>query len=384
MKKPGPFIDFTPEQWREVRENHRRFCQPSGLGRPLLNLRTAYGAPSTEISDDEITLGGPRQRHPEWDAAISYWVRFNNALCTSDNRYDTFPVMYVARGFFGHSQRLAEPFGTETVVEGDGHAQAQPCISSFAQVDHLKLKPLNECPWLSRGREVIRYFHDSTEGRYHIPHMVTTGPCDTVNYATGSTALLCGFYVNPKAVHALLRMATDIIIDDILAYKKVVGERVVSDHSHLLDGCFCICSEIRSQFSAEHYEEFEAPYLRQIGEAVGPLHVHVSGPIEQSLPATLADENIKHIKFWVKDCDLKTVVDLIGDRVSFDLFRNDCMPSLAFESPTAFYRYIFESIKPETRWMVPTYEPDAFNAAYDAMDRAGTLPDQVREFGRMV
>ena len=70
-----------------------------------------------------------------------------------------------------------------------------------AQVDHLKLKPLRECPYLSLGREVVRYFNDSTEGRYYIPNKVTTGPCDTVNYATGSTMLLRGFYEDPKAVH---------------------------------------------------------------------------------------------------------------------------------------------------------------------------------------
>jgi hypothetical protein len=251
-------------------------------------------------------------------------------------------------------------------------------------VDALTLRPLSACRFLSRGREVLRYFDESTGGRYHIPHMVTTGPCDTVNYATGSTMLLEGFYEQPKRVHALLRMATDVIIEDILAAQAIVGSRLVADHTHLLDGGYCICSEIRSQFSGAHYEEFEAPYLREIGRAVGPLHVHVSGPIEQSLAATLADDNIRHLKFWVRDCNLAVVVATVGDRVSFDLFRNDCMPSLGFASPEAFYRYLFASVRPDTRWCVPTCEPAAFNTVYDEMESAGTLPDQVRQFGRMV
>jgi len=361
MKRTGPFVDFTAEQWRAVRETHARFCSRGGLGRPMLSLRTAFGTPSTPVPEQEITLAGPRERNAEWDPAVRYWVRYNNALCTSENRYDTFPALYIARDFYGHSQRLAEPFGTQTVIEGNNVAQAMPSIPSLSAARSLKLKPLRDCRYLKQGRDVVRYFHESTEGRYYVPQMVTTGPCDTVNYATGSTLLLEGFYENPGAVHALLRMATDTIIEDILAYKAVVGERVLSDHTHLLDGCFCICSEIRSLFSAEHYEEFEAPYLRQIGDAVGPLHIHVSGPIEQSLPATLRDPNVRHLKFWLKDCDLKTVVDTIGDRVSFDLFRNNCMPSLAFESPAAFYRHIFSCIRPETRWMIPTCETDGFN-----------------------
>lgn len=116
---------------------------------------------------------------------------------------------------------------------------------------------------------------------------------------------------------------------------------------------------------------------------MGPLHIHVSGPIEQSLPATLADDNIKHVKFWLKDCDLKAVVEMIGDKVSFDLFHNKSMPRLSFETHAAFYRYIFENIRPETRWIVPTYRPQAFNQAYTEMDSEGTLPEQVRNFGLM-
>jgi len=32
--------------------------------------------------------------------------------------------------------------------------------------------------------------------------------------------------------------------------------------------------------------------------------------------------------------------------------------------------------------VIPHYEPEAFNTAYDELEREGTLPDQVRRFGR--
>ena len=120
----------------------------------------------------------------------------------------------------------------------------------------------------------------------------------------------------------------------------------------------------------------------------GPVNApgDLPGSLRQAIFDTnnsAVDDNIKHAKFWVRDCDLRTVVDMIGNRISFDLFRNNCMPQLMFDSPTAFYRYIFESIKPETRWTIPTYEPDGFNEAYDEMDREGTLPEQIRRLGKM-
>lgn len=387
-RNTGPFYDFSEKQWQQVRETHQRFCQSKDLDRPILMLNPGAlsfsDVPEETVPDEEIVLAGPKERNLEMDKQIQLAVRNAYVLSQTQCRYDSFPTLYISREFYGHSQRLAEPFGTTTIVKGNGHAQAHPCIQSLSDVWHLKLKPLKECAYLSRSLEVLKYFVESTEGRYYIPHFVTTGACDTVNYATGSTQLLMGFYENPKAVHHLLNMATDIIIGHILECRKIAGDRLVSDHTRLLDGCYCICSEIRSQFSAEHYEEFEAPYLKKIGEAVGPLHIHVSGPIEQSVPATLKDRNIKHMKFWLKDSDLKSVVDLIGGQVSIDLFRNNCMPALSFDTVADFYRYIFETIRPETRLVIPYLSvPREFNKAYDAMEREGTLPEQVRKFGRL-
>ena len=385
MAATGPFYDLTDAQWEVVRDTHGRFCETQDLGRPLLGaFHPPYfdEPPEAGVPEDDIVLAGPRQRDATMDGHIRWRIREARLLSVAPDRRDVFPTLFIHRDFYGHSQRLAEPFGTTTVIEGNNQAQARPCIASLS--DAWTLKPLRseDCEYLPRSLEVLRYFHESTEGRYYIPHFVTTGPCDTVNYATGSTAFLEGLYTNPKAIHHLLRMATDIIIDHILQCQAIAGDRLISDHTYLLDDCYCICSEIRSQFSGEHYEEFEAPYLKEIGEAVGPLHVHVSGPVEQSLPGTLKDENIKHLRIWLRDCNLQEVADQLGDRVSLNFLRNDCMPALAFESVAAFYRHIFESIRPETRWVIPHYEPEAFNEAYDQLDGEGRLPDQIRRFGR--
>lgn len=398
---PGPFPTLSAPQWEEVQAAHRQFCSPAGLGRPLGIFSQSLWLPEVVDRSEpapEIRLAGPDRRVSEYDESIRASIADAGRLVRSARRRDGFPVVFIRRGFYGHSQRLSEPFGTTVELEGEGGhgaAQAWPSIRSMGDVAHLRLKPLQDCRWLSRSLEVLRYFVESTEGRYHIPHMVTTGPCDTVNYATGSTLLLESFYTHPREVHQLLRMATDLIIEHILACRRIAGDRLVSDHTHLLDGAYCICSEIRSQFSAEHYEEFEAPYLREIGRAVGNLHIHVSGPIEQSLPATLRDPAITHAKFWVRDCDLRRVCDLAGNRISLDVFCNDCMPSIGFADAVEFYRHVFLSVRPESRWVVPfTWffgtrpgSPrtctEAFNLAYDQLDQEGTLPPAVRAFGRI-
>ena len=385
MAGPGPFYDFSAEQWKTVRQTHRRFCETKDLERPLFAAVNPWKLPDVSaenIPAEEIVLSGPRERDGEMDAAIRACVQGAYLLARSRHRYDSFPWLFIPRGFYGHSQRLAETLGATVLVGGHAVAQAAPSIRSLSEAFRLRPRPRKECRWLSRSLEVLRYFVESTEGRYRIGHMVTTGPCDTVNYATGSTMLLTGFYESPAAVHQLLRVATDVIIEHILDCRKIAGDLLVSDHTALLDGCYCICSEIRSQFSAAHYEEFEAPYLKEIGDAVGPLHIHVSGPVQHSIPATLRDSNIKHLRFWLRDSDLRQVVDLIGDRISINFFRNDCMPALSFPSPADFYLHVFENVRPQTRWVIPHYEPTAFNEAYDRMDAAGRLPRQIGRFGR--
>jgi len=397
----GPFPTLSPPQWNEVIKTHKQFCAPAGLGRPLGIFPHAFSLPdAAQLTESTapIPLAGSRERVPAYDAAIRDSILNAGKLIQSRHRRDGFPVVVMRRGFYGQSQRLAEPFGARVELEGAGghqSAQAWPSIRSMSEVAHLKLKPVKECPFLSQSTKVLQYFMDSTAGHYHIPHMVTTGPSDTVNYATGSTLFLESLYTHPKEIHQLLRMATDLIIEHILACKRIAGDRLIADHTYLLDGGYCICSEIRSQFSAEHYEEFEAPYLKEIGKAVGKLHIHVSGPIDHSVPATLRDPNITHYKFWLRDCNLQKVSELVGNRVSMDFFCNDCMPQIGFTDAVDFYKYIFTNIRPESRWTIPhtwfagnhpahpRVWTDAFNLAYDELDRLGTLPTQVRAFGRI-
>jgi len=386
LNKTGPFYDLTAEQWEQVRQLHRRFCESKDLGEPLFLPTNALQLPDVSedlLPDEEVVLAGPRERDEAMDGAIRYRIRTFQALAQSEYRGAGFPCLFISREFYGHSQRLVEPFGAIPVIRGAGHAQAKPSIHSLSSVGHLKLKSVKDCRWLSRSLEVLRYFYESTEGRYYIPHMVTTGPCDTVNYATGTTLLLQGFYENPQAIHQLLRMATDLIIEHIQECNRIAGERLIPDHTYLLDGCYCLCSEIRCLYSREHYEEFDAPYLKEIGDAVGPLHIQASGPVDQSIASTATDANIKHLKIWLRDSDLNLVSQTIGDRVSLDFFENTVMPALGFPSRSHYYQHILKNIQPGTRWVIPNYEPEPFNRAFDELEREGALPEQIHRFGRL-
>ena len=376
---PGPFHDLAPAAWAQVRENHRRFIAEKDFGRPLI-FGLKSGAPAA-ISVADVSLAGPRERDPAADAAIHASLRQIGLLANGWGRPDSFPALVIPRRLYGHSQRLAEPFGGEPLVDGDHHCQCWPALSDMSQIKHLRPKPLAACRYLARSLDLVRYCYESTEGRYPIRQMVTTGPIDTANYVTGSTLALAGMYEHPRELHALLRMVTDLLIEHILACRRLAGGNLVPDHTPLLSG-YTLCSELRSEYSAAHYAEFEAPYLKQIGDAVGPLIIHASGRWEQSLAGTLADRNIIHLVLWARDTDLAVATRTVGDRISLEAWQSD-LPAKGFPSVADFYRYFFARLRPETRFTLAWVHPAEYNQVYDECERAGTLPPQVRRYGRL-
>ena len=381
QRKTGPFYDLTEEQWAEIRGNHHRFLETRDLGRPLFPcIGVDLNAHEDKLPPDEIVLAGPRERNATVDEALRGQIRLVWLLRHCEPRWDGFPAISIARDLYGHSQRLAEPFGSQ-LQKSKQHYWAVPSVQSAAAIRYLKPKPAHKCHFLSKSIEWMRYLYESTEGRYFIRQMVTTGPIDTANYITGSTLFLESLYTHPEEVHLLLRMVTDVIIEHILACQEVTGDRIVPDHTCFLKG-YALCSELRSEISGEHYEEFEAPYLKEIGEAVGPLIIHASGRWEQSIHATLADPNIFHIVLWVRDTNLRTITGAAGGRISIEAWRSD-LEQYGFPDSAAYYRYLFDGLLPETRLAITHLDAEGYNRAYDQLESEGRLPEQIRGHGRL-
>jgi hypothetical protein len=114
----GPFPTLSNGQWKEVLDAHGQFCSPAGLGRPLGVFSNASLLPDAAALAEpapDVRLAGPPERIPEYDAAIRDSVVNAGRLIRSKHRRDGFPVVSIRRGFYGHSQRLSEPFGTRMV-----------------------------------------------------------------------------------------------------------------------------------------------------------------------------------------------------------------------------------------------------------------------------
>jgi len=63
--------------------------------------------------------------------------------------------------------------------------------------------------------------------------------------------------------------------------------------------------------------------------------------------------------------------------------RRSDLEAVGFPSWADYYRYLFAGLTPQTRFTLAWVVPEEYNEVYDEMDRAGTLPAQVRAYGRL-
>ena len=297
--------------------------QKKPFGRPAIVYSNIWdwGQIEKEIQPaDQIPLTGPTGKNPAWDKHIRAELRNMQIVAASRFQDDRFPHLSMPRHIHGESQGLAEIFGCKLLPQNKEGTffYPVPSIESAADVDRLKLASLDDCLYL-KTVEYAQYAIEVTDGQLYISNPVMTGPVDTANYILGSMRLMEWVYDEPKALHKLLQMITDVLITIIHRLQKATGNRLCPDSSFCMDTGYGLCSETRDLMSMESVREYESYYLRQIGDACGPYVFHGCGSWERTLPDVIADPNLMMINFQSKEMDLEKVRDLTNGKVSLSI-----------------------------------------------------------------
>ena len=290
---------------------------------------------------DEIPLTGPAGKMPEWDKAIKEQVRNLSIKALSQYQDDTFPALVIPVSY-GQSQALAEPFGCRLIPQETEKDLFMPVpwIESAPDVDRIKVAPIeNGLYW--NAIEFTKYALEVTDGQLSIRNPVMTGPIDTANYILGTMGLMEWIYEEPEALHKLLRMITEMLIDTIKKLQKSANYKLCPDTGKCVDMGFSLCSEIRHLISADVYKEFEAPYLRQIGKACGQYMFHSCGTWERMLETDLEDPNLMMANFQSKEMDLEQVYKITRGRLSISVKASaDLHERYLWPDESSFFRYL--------------------------------------------
>ncbi|MBI3946130.1 MAG: hypothetical protein HY321_09445 [Armatimonadetes bacterium] len=300
-----------------------------GHPEPGMAVAVSPGAERVARLRDEALACAPDEPHarpprwtPEWREALLQGIAA--LLARSQLPGAWVSALSVPRFVHAQSQGICDLFGARVEGRPDGNFYVHPLSDEPSAVDDARPGPLEQSVYWGAVRWV-RYARAATRSRFAFRNPVMCGPFDLANYLLGTTRLMEWVYTNPATIHRLLEKTTAAVIGMVGALREAAGGALNPHHFGCLANAFDLCSECRSLVSARMFEEFEAPYLRRIGEALGPYAIHSCGSWERTIPASLRDPNLKGMHGQVRENDLRELCRLAGGRVLLAIGPSACL-----------------------------------------------------------
>mgnify|MGYP001616074873 CR=1 FL=1 len=298
----------------------------------------------------------PRGWTPKWRDLLR--TDLSHVLTATELPGDGFAGLGVPRPFHGQSQGIADIFGARVEEQFDGNFFVFPLPPDPPAIAALRPRPLEESRYWG-AVEYARYARRATGGLLPISAPVMTGPFDTANYLLGTTVLMEWVYTEPEALHALLATLTDTLARMLLALREAAGGQLDPALFWCLRGGPDICSECRAIVSAETYEQFEAPYLRELGRRTGPLGIHSCGSWERTVPSACRDPNIRAMNGGSREVDVGELCRLADGQMPLSIYRSQNVAThLLWPDKESFWTHILQTVPPSQPFEVQIGEDD--------------------------
>lgn len=316
----------------------------------LQRLRETYAVYLPEMSEK------PPGWTDEWEQALCTGLYALAAQAQLPGDADL--ALSVPRSVHGQSQGLVDLFGAYAEQQPDGNYFPHPLPADPALVAQVTPSPLQTSRYWE-AVEWIRYARAATGGTLPFRNPVMTGPLDTANYLLGSTTLLEWLYTEPETVHRLLDTVTEVLVAMLAAISEAAGGALRPHHGYPSPGGFDLCSEVRSLISTEAYEQFEAPYLRRLGERRGCFGVHSCGSWERTLPSVLRNGYLRVMHGQSKENDLPTLCRLAAGKIALAIGRSaDLDTRYLWPDLESFLRHVLAVVPDEQPFVLDLGEDD--------------------------
>ena len=246
----------------------------------------------------------------------------------------------------GQSQGICDLFGARVESQPDGNYFVHPLSPDKCSLKDLKVKELSSSLYWG-AVDYIRYARLITGDIFCFGGPVMTSSFDTTNYLLSTTVLMEWVYTEKETLHSLLNTVTDTIIAMLGELQQAAGGAFLNAPYNLgcQTGAFGLCSECRSLVSAEIYEEFEAPYLRRIGEKIGPYSIHSCGSWERTVPSAIADPNLRQMQGQIRENDLAALCKLSSGRMTFGIGPSiNLPPRYTWQNMESYYAFILQTV----------------------------------------
>jgi hypothetical protein len=163
------------------------------------------------------------------------------------------------------------------------------------------------------------YFVEQTQGRYPVAMTDLQGPLDTAYLVWESSAFMVAMYTNPKEVHHLMRLVTDLIIRYVKAQRSRSPEFLPCHYPPLWlpDGRgIAISDDGLAVISPKLYREFCLPYVNQLSEEFGGVMIHSCGNFVHQFDNLERVHNLRGINFGVTETPFAAVWERFGGKTA--------------------------------------------------------------------
>jgi uroporphyrinogen-III decarboxylase len=213
----------------------------------------------------------------------------------------TFPETIFLPGFWSEYGMCTEPsaFGSVSMWGENEFPFAKKVLRSAAEVEHLEQPNPSKNGLLPFVIKRLKHLEPEIEKAGHkIRFAVARGPLNIASFLMGTTEFLEAIKTEPEAMHRLLTIATDLLVDWIACQREAFPS---------IDGIFLL-DDIVGFISRRDFEAFGLPYLtRAFSADVTVKFFHNDAPCKASAPL-LASAGINLLNFGIqhKLADMKT------------------------------------------------------------------------------
>jgi uroporphyrinogen-III decarboxylase len=207
---------------------------------------------------------------------------------------------------------VASAFGCEVEYFDHTLPWAHPLIKADDPPEKVyEIKP----PAVTDGQlgqmlEFTDYYVAETRGRYPIALTDPQGPLDTAYLVWDSSAFMLAMYTNPKEVHHLMRLVTDLTIAYVKEQRAHSPQFLPCSYPPiwLPDGRGVSMSDDGlAVISAKLYKEFCLPYVNELSEEFGGVTIHSCGNFVHQFDNLANVHNLRGLNFGATETPFAAV-----------------------------------------------------------------------------
>jgi hypothetical protein len=163
------------------------------------------------------------------------------------------------------------------------------------------------------------YFVEKTAGRYALALTDLQGPLDSAYLVWEPASFMVAMRTNPKEVHPLMRLMTDLIIAFVREQRSRVPEFMPCHFPPvwLPDGRgISVSDDCLAVLSPALYEEFALPYLNELSDEFGGVFVHSCGNFVHQFDNLEKVRNLRGLNFGASETPFEAVWEHFGGRTA--------------------------------------------------------------------